>query len=64
VYSILSPEWNAEVRPASTRFVIGLQSPPVPHRIDLYGSRSVEEAGWGHEDLVTLDYLQVCLGPR
>jgi hypothetical protein len=25
VYSILSPEWNAE-RPASTRFVIGLQS--------------------------------------
>jgi hypothetical protein len=50
-------------RPASTRFVIGLQS-PVPlcagrslwRRLDLVMSSS--------HNILTLDALQVCLGPR
>jgi hypothetical protein len=63
VYSILSPEWNAD-RPASTRFVIGLQSHACSVesilQVGVYGGGWI---GFGHEDsshnILTLDALQV-----
>jgi hypothetical protein len=59
VYSILFQNGTL-IRPASTRFVIGLQS----HARGIDGAgRSLEEAGSGHEDsshnIPTLDALQV-----
>jgi hypothetical protein len=69
VHSILLPEWTL-IRPASTRFVIGLQSHACSG-IDLCRSESMEagsmeEAGSGQEDsshnILTLDALQVLSG--
>jgi hypothetical protein len=49
VYSILSPEWNADkTRVDKVRYWTAVA--PHSRRIDLYRSRSVEEAGSGHED--------------
>jgi hypothetical protein len=70
LYSILFQ--NGTLKPASTRFVIGLQSHACSAE-SICAGRSLrggwmEEAGSGHEDsshnILTLDALQVCLGPR
>jgi hypothetical protein len=72
VYSILSPEWNADkTRVDKVRYWTAVAR--LFRGIDLCRSESMEEAGSmeagsGHEDsshnILTLDALQVCLGPR
>jgi hypothetical protein len=69
VYSILSQNGTL-IRPASTRFVIGLQSHACSWnrfvQVSLEEAGSMEEAGSGHEDsshTLTLDALQFCLVP-
>jgi hypothetical protein len=71
VYSILSPEWNADkTRVDKVRYWTAVAR--LFRGIDLCRSESMEagsmeEAGSGHEDsshnILTLDALQVCLGP-
>jgi hypothetical protein len=66
VYSILSPEWNADkTRVDKVRYWTAVT--PVPG-IDLCRSGLWREAGSGHEDsshnILTLDALQVLSGPR
>jgi hypothetical protein len=65
VYSILSPEWNADK--TSTRFFMDCSRTPVPRnrfvQVRSMEEGSMEEAGSGHEDsshnILTLDALQV-----
>jgi hypothetical protein len=66
VYSILSPEWNADkTRVDKVRYWTAVAR--LFRGIDLCRSESMEEAGSGHEDsshnILTLDAL-FCLGPR
>jgi hypothetical protein len=71
VYSILSPERNAD-KTRSTRFVIDCSRTPVPWNRFAVGvleeAGSMEEAGSGHEDsshnILTLDALQVLSSSR
>jgi hypothetical protein len=62
VYSILSPEWNADkTRVDKVRYWTAVAR--LFRGIDLCRSESMEEAGSGHEDsshnILTLDALQV-----
>jgi hypothetical protein len=65
VYSILSPEWNAD-KTRVDKVVIGRAVLRMV-QVGVYGG-SMEEAGSGHEDsshnILTLDALQVLSGPR
>jgi hypothetical protein len=69
VYSILSPEWNAD-KTRVDKVRCGLQS-RLFRGIDLCRSESeagsMEEAGSGHEDSshnILIGFCRFCLGPR